>query len=62
MHYTLCVHYTLCAGVPSLGAKLGLPDDFLLESSLKGAKIRRWPKNSPAKFCQKIKTIFLEHD
>ncbi len=27
--YTSCVRYTLCAGRPSLGAKLGLADDFL---------------------------------
>ncbi len=26
--YTLCVHYTLGIGRPSLGAKLGIPDDF----------------------------------
>ncbi len=30
MRYTSCVRYTLGAGRPSLGAKLGLADDFLL--------------------------------
>ncbi len=28
MRYTLCMHYTLCAGGPSLRAKSGLADDF----------------------------------
>ena len=28
-HYTSCIRFTLCAGRQSLGAKLGLADDFL---------------------------------
>ena len=76
-------HYTLCSAGPSLGAKLGLPDEFSQKMFpitppgngnvtwdlgtfqnlvLKSAKIRRRRKKSPAKFRQKIKTIFLGHE
>jgi hypothetical protein len=71
-------HLTLCSGRPSLGAKLGLPDEFsqkmfpitppgngnvtFQNSVLKSAKIRRCRKKPLAKFRQKIKTTFWGHE
>jgi hypothetical protein len=70
-------HYTLCSAGPSLGAKLGLPNEFSQKmfpiTPSGNGNVGLGPRDlsefgfkvgekSPAKFRQKIKTTFLGHE